>query len=57
MILGTAGHLMAPSIREAGVYYLTPSELKDKVAGDRSGYDKYRSTPGYTGAAAAARTS
>ncbi len=26
-VLGTAGYLMATSIRETGVYYLTPTEL------------------------------
>ena len=39
MILGTAGYLMATSIKETGVYYLTPSELRVKVAGDPSLYE------------------
>lgn len=36
LVLGTAGYLMATSIRDTGVYYLTPSELATKVAGDPS---------------------
>lgn len=36
LILGTAGYLMASSIRETGMYYLTPGELATKVAGDSS---------------------
>ena len=40
LILGPAGYLMASSIRETGVYYLTPSELATKLAADSS----FRST-------------
>lgn len=35
-VLGTAGYLMASSIRETGQYYLTPQELAAKVASDPS---------------------
>ena len=38
-ILGAAGYLMASSIKETGVYYLTPTELATKVAGDPSFYE------------------
>ncbi len=34
LILGTAGYLMATSIRETGVYYFTPTELAQKVSAD-----------------------
>jgi cytochrome c-type biogenesis protein CcmE len=36
LILGAAGYLMASSIRETGVYYVTPSELAVKLASDPS---------------------
>lgn len=36
VILATAGYLMASSISETGVYYLTPSELATKLAADPS---------------------
>lgn len=39
LVLVTVGYLMASGIRETGVYYLTPSELQQKVATDRSIYD------------------
>src|SRR5207244_6841673 len=35
-ILAVAGYLMASSIRAAGVYYVTPSELATKLAADPS---------------------
>ena len=38
-VLGTAGYLMASSIKETGTYYLTPSELAAKVSVDSSFYD------------------
>jgi cytochrome c-type biogenesis protein CcmE len=38
-ILGTAGYLMASSIKETGVYYLTPAELSAKVAADPTFYE------------------
>jgi cytochrome c-type biogenesis protein CcmE len=38
-VLGTAGYLMASSIKETGVYYLTPSELAAKVSADPSFYE------------------
>ncbi|MGH7718006.1 MAG: cytochrome c maturation protein CcmE [Gemmatimonadaceae bacterium] len=38
-VLGTAGYLMASSIKETGVYYYTPSELASKVTADPSFYD------------------
>lgn len=34
LVLGPAGYLMANSIRETGVYYLTPTELTSKLAVD-----------------------
>jgi cytochrome c-type biogenesis protein CcmE len=34
LVLGIAGYLMASSIRETGVYYLTPSELSAKLQTD-----------------------
>ena len=36
LILGSAGALMASSIKETGQYYLTPAELGTKVAADAS---------------------
>ena len=33
LVLTTAGYLMASSIRETGMYYLTPSELSAKLDG------------------------
>lgn len=34
LVLGTAGYLMAGSIRETGVYYLTPTELSARLVAD-----------------------
>jgi cytochrome c-type biogenesis protein CcmE len=34
LVLGVAGYLMASSIKETGVYYLTPSELSAKLQSD-----------------------
>lgn len=34
LILAAAGYLMASSIRDTGVYYVTPSELAIKLAAD-----------------------
>lgn len=34
LVLGSAGYLMASSIQETGVYYLTPTELSTKLAAD-----------------------
>ena len=39
LVLGTAGYLMATSIGETGMYYLTPGELTAKVKGDSTFYD------------------
>ena len=39
MVLGTAGYLMASSIGQTGMYYLTPGELAAKVKGDSTFYD------------------
>lgn len=39
MILVTVGYLMASGIKETGIYYLTPSELSQKIQTDRSIYD------------------
>jgi cytochrome c-type biogenesis protein CcmE len=36
IVLGSAGFLMASSIKETGQYYLTPGELAAKVAADPS---------------------
>lgn len=38
LVLGTSGYLMASSIKETGVYYLTPTELATKVSSDPSFY-------------------
>jgi cytochrome c-type biogenesis protein CcmE len=40
VVLGVAGYLMATSINQTGVYYLTPTELTSKVQSD----------PGFTNA-------
>jgi cytochrome c-type biogenesis protein CcmE len=34
LVLGPVGYLMASSIRQTGVYYLTPTELSAKLAAD-----------------------
>ena len=39
LVLGTAGYLMASSIGETGMYYLTPGELTAKVEGDPTFYN------------------
>lgn len=39
LILVSVGYLMASGIKETGVYYLTPTELTQKVRTDRSIYD------------------
>jgi cytochrome c-type biogenesis protein CcmE len=36
LVLSAAGYLMASSIRETGVYYLTPTELNAKMTADPS---------------------
>ena len=36
LVLGSSGFLMASSIEDTAVYYLTPAELAAKVADDRS---------------------
>src|SRR5688572_4803518 len=36
VVLATAGYLMASSISETGMYYVTPSEMADKLAADPS---------------------
>ena len=36
LVLGVAGYLMASSITQTGVYYLTPSELNAKMQADPS---------------------
>jgi cytochrome c-type biogenesis protein CcmE len=35
-VLGAAGYLMASSISETGMYYVTPTELAEKLAADSS---------------------
>ena len=39
LVLGTAGYLMASSIGDTGMYYLTPVELTAKVKGDPTFYE------------------
>lgn len=39
LIVGSVGYLMASGIRETGQYFLTPSELSQKVAIDPSFYN------------------
>jgi cytochrome c-type biogenesis protein CcmE len=39
VVLGSAGWLMASSIRETGMYYLTPAELASKVRADSTMYE------------------
>ncbi len=34
LVLGTAGYLMATSIKDTGMYYLTPSELSTRLSAD-----------------------
>src|SRR6476620_10213969 len=34
LVLGTAGYLMATSIQDTGMYYLTPTELSSRLAAD-----------------------
>jgi cytochrome c-type biogenesis protein CcmE len=36
LVLSTAGYLMASSIRETGIYFVTPTELSAKLAADPS---------------------
>jgi cytochrome c-type biogenesis protein CcmE len=36
LVLATAGYLMASSISETGMYYVTPTELSAKIAADPS---------------------
>jgi cytochrome c-type biogenesis protein CcmE len=36
LVFASAGYLMASSIRETGVYYVTPTELSAKLAADPS---------------------
>ncbi|HUL04007.1 MAG TPA: cytochrome c maturation protein CcmE [Gemmatimonadales bacterium] len=39
LIVASVGYLMASGIKKTGQYFLTPSELTRKVAGDPSFYD------------------
>ena len=34
LVLGTAGYLMTTSIKDTGMYYLTPTELATKITAD-----------------------
>jgi cytochrome c-type biogenesis protein CcmE len=36
LVLGTAGYLMATSIKDTGMYYLTPTELSARLTADPS---------------------
>ncbi len=38
-VLGTAGYLMASSIRDTAIYYLTPAELSAKTVSDPTFYE------------------
>ena len=46
LVLGPVGYLMASSIRQTGVYYLTPTELSAKLASDST----FRDVGGKVGA-------
>src|SRR5256714_14401384 len=39
LIVGAVGYLMASGVKQTGQYFLTPSELSQKVAADPSFYD------------------
>jgi cytochrome c-type biogenesis protein CcmE len=39
LIVGSVGYLMASGIKETGQYFLTPTELSQRVAADPSFYD------------------
>src|SRR6476469_8517560 len=39
VILGVAAYLMVTSIRQTGVYYLTPTELSTKISADPTFYE------------------
>ncbi|HEX6573732.1 MAG TPA: cytochrome c maturation protein CcmE [Gemmatimonadaceae bacterium] len=39
LVLGTAGYLMASSIKDTAVYYLTPGELNAKTVADTTFFD------------------
>jgi len=39
LIVGSVGYLMASGVKETGQYFLTPTELSQKVAVDPSFYD------------------
>lgn len=39
LIVGSVGYLMASGIKETGQYFLTPSELSQKLASDPTFYD------------------
>src|SRR5437588_3713598 len=39
LIVGSVGYLMASGIKRTGQYFLTPSELAQKVSADPSFYD------------------
>src|SRR6266566_3170338 len=39
LIVGSVGYLMASGIRQTGQYFLTPSELAQRVSADPSFYD------------------
>jgi cytochrome c-type biogenesis protein CcmE len=39
LIVGSVGYLMASGIKETGQYFLTPSELSQKLAADPTFYD------------------
>src|ERR1051325_1197426 len=39
LIVGAVGYLMASGVRQTGQYFLTPSELSQKLAADPTFYD------------------
>jgi len=39
LIVGSVGYLMASGVKQTGQYFLTPTELSQKIAGDPSFYN------------------
>src|SRR5207302_8086869 len=39
LIVGSVGYLMAPGVKQTGQYFLTPTELTQKIAADTYFYD------------------
>jgi cytochrome c-type biogenesis protein CcmE len=51
LIVGSVGYLMASGVKQTGQYFLTPSELSQKLAADPT---FYASAPGSSPAASVA---